>query len=376
MQDAISFAVATVLSWPSKSVGEVEIVVPSLRRPPSFIVTSLRLTSVISAVVTSLRPSFLVTSLLEDVTEEPSVIAEEPTVVAEEPIVVTKRGKRKLIDLGVESRKKQLLCQRAAEHNSGVSGDLKTFIEGLFTSSFNSLKELVQKDIQERFDKVHNEMAKLKETMSQVTGPSHTEGKTRASEILGPSQSEGKDQDKSSQSPDPSAAKGKANGKAAESLPPPAVHRSPRPVRKDVQNSEDDMMDFLKNLSQSSNIKVEMETQEYLQDAMGNLSQSSYVKGFDPSQKLNGEEPAECVTPLTSFKPADWRPPTLKDIDLHEDRVNDSDYSLVFVPEDSWAKLIKWSSTSMQLKIGPSMFTSELAARVMGPTEWLLNNFI
>ena len=169
---------------------------------------------------------------VEDVTEEPSVIAEEPTVVAEEPIVVTKRGKRKLIDPGVESRKKQLLCQRAAEHNSGVSGDLKTFIEGLFTSSFNSLKELVQKDIQERFDKVHNEMAKLKETMSQVTGPSHTEGKTRASEILGPSQSEGKDQDKSSQSPGPSATKGKANGKAAESLPPPAVHRSPRPVRK------------------------------------------------------------------------------------------------------------------------------------------------
>ena len=82
---------------------------------------------------------------VEDVTEEPSVIAEEPTVVAEEPIVVTKRGKRKLIDPGVESRKKQLLCQRAAEHNSGVSGDLKTFIEALFTSSFNSLKELVQR---------------------------------------------------------------------------------------------------------------------------------------------------------------------------------------------------------------------------------------
>uniref|UniRef100_A0A0D3CG81 Ubiquitin-like protease family profile domain-containing protein n=1 Tax=Brassica oleracea var. oleracea TaxID=109376 RepID=A0A0D3CG81_BRAOL len=298
---------------------------------------------------------------VEDVTEEPSVVAEEPAVVAEEPVVVAKRGKHKLIDPGVESRKKQLLCQRAAEHNSGVSGDLKTFIEGLFTSSFNSLKELVQKDIQKRFDKVHNEMAQLKETMSQVTGPSHTEGKTRASEIPALLHTEGKDQDKSSQSPGPSAGKGKAKGKAAENLPP-MVRRSPLP---DVQNSEDDMMDFLKNLSQSSNIKVEMETQEYLQDAMGNLSQSSYVKGFDPSQKLNGEEPAECVTPLTSFKPADWRPPTLKDTDLHEDRVNDSDYSLVFVLEDSWAKLIKWSSTSI-----------ELAARVMGPTEWLLNNEI
>ena len=88
---------------------------------------------------------------VEDVTKEPSVVAEEPAVVA-------KGGKQKLIDTGVDSQKKQLLCQQTAEHNSGVSGNLKTFIEGLFTSSFNSLKELVQKDIQERFDKVHNEI--------------------------------------------------------------------------------------------------------------------------------------------------------------------------------------------------------------------------
>ena len=94
----------------------------------------------------------------------------------------------------------------------------------------------MQKDIQERFDKVHNEMAQLKETMSRVTGPSHTEGKTRASEIPGPSHTEGKDQDKSSHSPGPSAAKGKAKGKAAESLPPPTVRRSPRPVRKVKKN--------------------------------------------------------------------------------------------------------------------------------------------
>ncbi|RID45635.1 hypothetical protein BRARA_I02344 [Brassica rapa] len=190
---------------------------------------------------------------VEDVTEEP--------------------GKRKLIDPGVESRKKQLLCQRAAEHNSGASGDLKTFIKGLFTCSLNSLKELVQKDIQEHFDKVHNEMAQLKETMSQVTGPSHTEGETKASE-------------------------------------------SP-----DVQNFEDDMMDFLKNLSQSSNIKVEMQTQEYLQDTMGNFSQLSYVKGFDPTQ-------------------------------------------------NSMAK----NQPNAKLKIGPTKFTSELATHVMGPTEWLFNN--
>ncbi|KAG5377904.1 hypothetical protein IGI04_025746, partial [Brassica rapa subsp. trilocularis] len=111
---------------------------------------------------------------VEDVTKEPSVVAEEPAVVA-------KGGKQSLL--------------------------IQTFIEGLFTSSFNSLKELVQKDIQERFDK----------------------------------------------SPDPSAAKGKGKGKAAESLPPPTVHIASA-SKKDVQNSEDDMIDFLKNMSQSSNI--------------------------------------------------------------------------------------------------------------------------
>ncbi|KAF3492850.1 hypothetical protein DY000_02051860 [Brassica cretica] len=37
---------------------------------------------------------------------------------------------------------------------------------------------------------------------------------------------------------------------------------------------------------------------------MGNLSQASHVKGFDPSQHLDGDEPADFVTPLSSFKPA------------------------------------------------------------------------
>ncbi|XP_048590960.1 uncharacterized protein LOC106392615 [Brassica napus] len=166
---------------------------------------------------------------VENVTETP---VEEPAVVEEEPAVVTKRGKRKLIDPGVESRKKQLLCQRAAEHNSVVSGDMKTFIEGLFNSSFNSFKELLQKDIQERFDKVDNEMAQLKATVSQITGPSVAVGRDIASEILCPSATLGKEQEKSSQSPGPSGAKGKGKGKASVSVDPPPLRRSPRPVRK------------------------------------------------------------------------------------------------------------------------------------------------
>ncbi|WZZ70475.1 hypothetical protein YC2023_081845 [Brassica napus] len=90
----------------------------------------------------------------------------------------------RLIDHGAESRKKQLLCQRAAEHNSGVSSEMKTFIEV---------------------------------------------GKGNTSEILSPSATIGKDQGPSSHSTGPPAAKGK--GKASANVDPPPVRRSPRPAR-------------------------------------------------------------------------------------------------------------------------------------------------
>ncbi|KAH0877093.1 hypothetical protein HID58_064487 [Brassica napus] len=233
--------------------------------------------------------------------DEPADVAEEPSVVAEEPTVAAKRGKRKLIDPGAESRKKQLLCQRAAKHNSGVPSEMKTFIEGLFTASFNSFKEVVQKDIHEHFDNVANEVAQLKEQVSQIKGLSDTVGKGNASEIMSPSATLGKDQGPSSHSTGPPAAKEK--GKASANVDPLPVRRSPRPVR----------------------------------------------------------------------EPADWRPPTLKDVDSHEDRIHDPDYSLVFVPEELWAKLVDWTKTFKELKIRPSMLTNELVSRVVGPSEWLLN---
>ncbi|KAF2556156.1 hypothetical protein F2Q68_00017717 [Brassica cretica] len=210
-------------------------------------------------------------------------------------------------------------------------------------------------------------MAQLKEVVSKIPGPSDTMGKERVSEILCPSARMEKDQwRETSQSLSPSAAKEKGKGKAAETGVPPTVRRSPRP-RKEIET--DDMLDFLKNLSQSSKNK-DMGTQEYLQEAVGNLSHASHVRGFDPTRKRSPEEAVEISTPLSSFKHADYKTLSLKDTDLPEDRVNDIDYSLVFVPEDSWVKLRK------HLKIEPSVYTSELATRVMGPGVWLQNDEI
>ncbi|KAG2329879.1 hypothetical protein Bca52824_001059 [Brassica carinata] len=206
-------------------------------------------------------------------------------------------------------------------------------------------QEILKKDIHEHFDNVSNEVAQLKEQVSQIKDLSKIVEKRNASEIMCPSATLGKDQGKSSHSPSPPAAKGK--GKAAASVDPTPVCRSLRPVRQDVQNDENDMLDFLKNLSKTSRY-VDKGTQESLQEAMENFSQA--------------------------YHPADWRPPTLKDVESHEDRMHDPDYSLVFVHEELWAKLIEWTTTSKELKTGPSMLTSELASRVMGPTQWLKNH--
>ncbi|KAH0917212.1 hypothetical protein HID58_024872 [Brassica napus] len=138
------------------------------------------------------RRTIFETVKVEDVTEELSVVAEEPTVVAEEPQLL---------------QRNRLLLQKG-----------------------ESISLLIQVSSLKRNNCFVNRRLSITvvspEDMSQFTGPSHTEGKTRASEIPGPSHTKRKDQDKSSQSPDPSAAKEKGKGKAAESLPPPTVHHS------------------------------------------------------------------------------------------------------------------------------------------------------
>ncbi|CAH8288071.1 unnamed protein product [Eruca vesicaria subsp. sativa] len=136
-----------------------------------------------------------------------------------------------------------ILVSSLGKENSYVNEQLNITVvsPGLFTS----FKDMVQKEMQESFDKVDTEVANIKETMSQFMAPSDALGKTTAAEIPTPPGPIGKDQDnssqslgpsstlmqnqaKSSQTPRPSAAKGRANV----SVDPIAVRRSPRTVRK------------------------------------------------------------------------------------------------------------------------------------------------
>ncbi|KAF3533834.1 hypothetical protein DY000_02041268 [Brassica cretica] len=76
---------------------------------------------------------------------------------------------------------------------------------------------------------------------------------------------------------------------------------------------------------------------------------------------------------MTSFRPEIFNRPFLNDIDDPEVRCKDSDYELVFVPEDKFSKLSEWILKPKVLQIGPSKFDAELASRIMGPNEWLKN---
>jgi len=107
-----------------------------------------------------------------------------------------------------------------------------------------------------------------------------------------------------------------------------------------VYNQDPELSDVFGSLFDT--LDVNLGTQEHLQKTMGNLTQESHVNGFDPSQEKQSKEPSAFTTPMTSFRPEIFNRPFLNDIDDPEVSYKDSDYELVFVPEDKFSKLTEW----------------------------------
>ncbi|KAF8114413.1 hypothetical protein N665_0038s0037 [Sinapis alba] len=258
--------------------------------------------------------------------EEAGETSENEMEVEEESIHVspTKKRKNKFQDIGAETRKKRLLCQRPTEKYRDLEAEMKSYIHGLLKSSFTSLALEVREIIDARF-------AKFEEMVL------------------------------SSQTPCPSRA--------------PAPSNTPGAAKTRSQTKQDvDLSDVFGSLF--GTLDVNLGTQEHLQKTMGNLTQESYVNGFDPSQDKKTEAPENFTTPMTSFRPFIFKRPSLTDIDEPEGRCRDSDYTLVFVPEDKWSKLVEWSLNPNQLQIGTSTFDRVLCSRIIGPNHWFKNYII
>ncbi|XP_019101061.1 PREDICTED: uncharacterized protein LOC109132994 [Camelina sativa] len=81
----------------------------------------------------------------------------------------TKKRKPKQIDHGAESRKMQLLCQRAATSGShGFDEEMKSFIKGMFEASFKPFKE----EIGQRLKKMEEDVSEVKEILSTLASTS------------------------------------------------------------------------------------------------------------------------------------------------------------------------------------------------------------
>ncbi|KAF8105176.1 hypothetical protein N665_0162s0054 [Sinapis alba] len=318
----------------------------------------------------------------EDGSEEEEAGETSENEMEEESIHVspTKKRKNKFQDIGAESRKKRLLCQRSTDKYRDLEAEMKSYIHGLLKSSFASLALEVREIIDARFAKFE-EMVLSSQTPcpSRAPAPSNTPGAAPActdadapapsppDDVPAPSPSRSRAPASSrSRAPASSRSRAPASSRSRASAPSPVVGKTRSQTKQDA-----DLSDVFGSLF--GTLDVNLGTQEHLQKTMGNLTQESYVNGFDPSQGKKTEAPENFTTPMTSFRPSILKRPSLTDIDEPEGRCKDSDYTLVFVPEDKWSKLVEWSLNPNRLQIGPSTFDGELCSRIIGPNHWFKN---
>lgn len=101
------------------------------------------------------------------------------------------------------------------------------------------------------------------------------------------------------------------------------------------------------NLTQSSDLDLQLGTQKYLQRCLKNLSQDTFVQGFDPSQAKADPSQAKAKDPLdwlesgTSLMDA----PLLNDQKMVLACKQDPARRLVHVPEADFGKIHNWQST-------------------------------
>ncbi|KAL0645720.1 hypothetical protein Bca4012_044011 [Brassica carinata] len=304
-----------------------------------------------------------------------------------------KKRKNQYQDIGAESRKKRLLCQRSTDKYRDLEEGMKSYIHGMFKSSFTALGLEVRDLIEDRFTKLEQTILSSQTpvgvpayTQTHSAAPAYTQThgaapaytqthgaapaytqthgaapaytQTHAAATTS-TQAPGSD---STLSPTPTLASTHASAPATTSRARASRNKASVPshtggpataAKTRSQTKDPELSDVFGSLFDT--IDFNLGTQEHVQKTMSKLTQESYVKGFDPSQEI-------------------FNRPFLNDIDDPEVRCKDSDYELVFVPEDKFSKLTEWILKPKVLQIGPSKFDAELVSRIMGPNEWLKNN--
>ncbi|CDY63942.1 BnaC09g53080D [Brassica napus] len=246
-----------------------------------------------------------------------------------------KKRKNQYQDIGAESRKKRLLCQRSTDKYRDLEEGMKSYIHGMFKSSFTALGLEVRDLIEDRFTKLEQTILSSQTpvgthgaapayTQTHGAAPAYTQTHAAATTST---QAPGSD---STLSPTPTLASTHASAPATTSRARASRNKASVPshtggpataAKTRSQTKDPELSDVFGSLFDT--IDFNLGTQEHVQKTMSKLTQESYVKGFDPSQEI-------------------FNRPFLNDIDDPEVRCKDSDYELVFVPEDKFSKLTEW----------------------------------
>ncbi|KAG2323298.1 hypothetical protein Bca52824_016511 [Brassica carinata] len=297
------------------------------------------------------------------------------------PVSAAKKRKKKYQDTGAESRKKRLLFQRSNEKYRDIEEEMKSYIQVMLKSSVTALALEVRDIVDDRFAKLEDKLLSS-QTPGGAPADTQTQGGARGADPFYTPSAAAAPTLASTKAPAPTSTRAPVPTPTSTRTTVTAPSRSRAPATSQTggpanaaktrsQTKDPELSDVFGSLF--STLDDNLGTQEHLQKTMGNLTQESNVDGFDPSQDKQSEEPSAFATPMTSFRPEIFKRPFLSDIDDPEVRCKDSDYKLVFVPEDKWSKLIEWTLNPTVLQIGPSKFDAELASRIVGPNIWFKN---
>ncbi|XP_018465298.2 uncharacterized protein LOC108836669 [Raphanus sativus] len=289
-----------------------------------------------------------------------------------------KKRKNQYQDIGAQSRKKKLLCQRSADKYKDLEEEMKSYIQDMFKSSFTALGLEVRELIDDRFTKLEEKILSSQPQVGVPVGvpsglPAYTHTPAAATTSSGPPV-RGYIPTPASTDPAPGSApptapvtsRSRASAPSRNKAPVSSQTGGPATAAKTRYQTKDaDLSDVYGSLF--SSLDENLGTQEHLQKTVGNLTQESNVKGFDPSQDKQSEDHDAFTTPLTSFRPQNSKSPFLTDIDDPIVRCKDSDYALVINIVTIMLLLYR------AIQIGPSKFDAELATRIIGPNHWLKN---
>lgn len=97
-------------------------------------------------------------------------------IVSNSPASTSRKGKSKVYDVGVEERKRKVLCRRS---EVAMNEDMKSFIKNMFEASFTSFKKEFQHEFQQKFvtpfgdriSKMEAEIRGLKDVATPVAVP-------------------------------------------------------------------------------------------------------------------------------------------------------------------------------------------------------------